>query len=796
MANINSDDPYADKEKKADAGVSLVLVLHAVQRHPFALLGVILLAVSSIAGVWYFLPLPKKSAAIVFHISSQQQTLLVSASENRGDFSAYKQSQMALVKSRRTLNAALKEPEIRNLQMIRTANPDAISWLDKNLTVDTRNTTNNGEFMRVTIDGDSEEELLTLLNAVAKAYQTASYDHDNGARLQRQNELEKSHSKAKNELKQFQSGIDDIANALGSKDAVTLAILDTYRQDSLKIAVREHAILREKLEIAIMTFEARKVQERQTALMAVIGTVCASKLPQNGAISPVTILPEAIEVELKSDPVLKELELAIVKAQKILKDAENALADTNHPSILKYQAEVKAAEEKRDNYAKEARTRIEAFLKEKAVQAEQGRFAAMQSEIDNYKLLFDRSAANIQDLQKEIARVNKYKNDLDAIKSEIAQKEKITTQMWGEIEQMKIEGKITPRVTVSEEPFIVPGIEGNRRLKYALLTALGVFFLGFAGIVGWEFRRRRVTHVDEVSTRLGARLIGTIPPLNINTRDPAHNNAHAFLVEAIDTTRTMLMLGTPKGTKLRVLMVTSAVPGEGKTTLAGHLAISLSRAGFRTLLVDGDMHAPSAHSLFEIRPSPGLSELLRGEVDIAAAISSSPIPGLYVLPAGKWNMATRQMLVGNRWGLLKKELETQFDFVIVDSSPMLLVTDTILLAREADGVVLSVLLGVSQVARVAETVNRLHAVGVDLVGVIVNNVPSDVYERGYTARSKYPAMPNPVAIPEPRHAVAVNCETSRGTKVFTTGTGGKREGNPKDSADEAGPYAEEFSEEV
>jgi capsular exopolysaccharide synthesis family protein len=280
------------------------------------------------------------------------------------------------------------------------------------------------------------------------------------------------------------------------------------------------------------------------------------------------------------------------------------------------------------------------------------------------------------------------------------------------------------------------GLEGNRRLKYTLLGALGAFLLGFGALVVWEYRCRRVTRTEEVSTQMGMRLIGTIPPLVSDAAGQGSPDAHSPLVEAIDTTRIMLTHGSPDSSKLRVLMVTSAVSGEGKTTLSGHLAISLTRAGFRTLLIDGDMQAPSAHVLFDLPASPGLSELLRGESNLAAAVRPSPIPGLSILPAGQWNMSTRQSLVGDRWRKLKRELESKFDFVVLDTSPLLLVSDAMLLAREADGVVVSVLLGVSQIVRVAETVNRLQAIGAPLAGVVVNNVQSEVYQR-YMARSKY-----------------------------------------------------------
>ncbi|HUR52963.1 MAG TPA: CpsD/CapB family tyrosine-protein kinase, partial [Gemmataceae bacterium] len=192
--------------------------------------------------------------------------------------------------------------------------------------------------------------------------------------------------------------------------------------------------------------------------------------------------------------------------------------------------------------------------------------------------------------------------------------------------------------------------------------------------------------------------------------------------------------------------VTSAVSGEGKTTLSGHLAISLARAGFRVLLVDADMHAPTAHDLFDVPAAPGLSELLRGEVEVDGATSLTHIPGLSVLPVGRWTLATHRALVGDRWRCVKYALLSKYDYVVIDTSPLLLVSDTLLLAREADGVVISVLIGVSQTARVAETVGRLQRVGAGLAGVVVNNVRSDVRKNAYAYQSsKYAAIPAAVA---------------------------------------------------
>src|SRR6185503_9555346 len=116
-------------------------------------------------------------------------------------------------------------------------------------------------------------------------------------------------------------------------------------------------------------------------------------------------------------------------------------------------------------------------------------------------------------------------------------------------------------------------------------------------------------HTDDVTTSIGVRLLGTLPPSYPGANEPQAAAMSRVLIEAVDTARTMLLHGTPAGAQLRTLLVTSAVAREGKTTLSGHLAISLARAGFRTLLIDGDLQAPSAHRIYNLPEGSGLCEL-------------------------------------------------------------------------------------------------------------------------------------------------------------------------------------------
>ncbi|HEV3437697.1 MAG TPA: hypothetical protein VG122_10080 [Gemmata sp.] len=483
--------PTDAKTKSCDC-IDVRVVFHAVWRHPLAFLGLIFLASLPVAGVWYFSTPPKYSAAAVFHISSQPQLLLSSQLENRDDFTMYKQSQMALIKSRRVLNAALKEPEIRDLNMVRTAQPDRLTWQDNALTVETDS--NRFEFMRATIIGEDAEELLALLNAVVKAYLAVANERDNSVRNRRQEELEKSYIKVKEELRKLQNMIDEIARALGSRDGATLAFLDAFHRDSLRDAVRDHASLREELDLAESNLSAVKNALKRPAIMAVVGAVVAATLPQGGQLTPQVIPPATIEEELRRDTVLQEFELAVGRARKALKDIEAVLPpESNSPQILNVRATLKAAEGKRDKYYNEARAKVEALLKEKLSQNEEARVALMQAECDRLKARVDRAASKIHELQKEISKSNIYKIDLENLKSEIAQKEKVCSLLADEIERLKIEGKAPARVTVMEEPFIVGKVEENRRWPYALLASLTVFLVGFGGLVRWEYRNRRVT---------------------------------------------------------------------------------------------------------------------------------------------------------------------------------------------------------------------------------------------------------------------------------------------------------------
>jgi capsular exopolysaccharide synthesis family protein len=173
---------------------------------------------------------------------------------------------------------------------------------------------------------------------------------------------------------------------------------------------------------------------------------------------------------------------------------------------------------------------------------------------------------------------------------------------------------------------------------------------------------------------------------------------------------------------MRVLMVTSAESGEGKTTLASQLATSLAQAGRRTLLVDGDLRQPVLHQLLEAPQQPGLTEALLGEVPIEAALRPTAVDGLSFLPAGEWDAQVVKALAGEGLPKMLDQLREQFDLILIDSHPVLEATDALMIGQHVDAALLSLLREVSQVPHAQAAMQQLNNMGIRVLGAVVNGV--------------------------------------------------------------------------
>jgi capsular exopolysaccharide synthesis family protein len=222
--------------------------------------------------------------------------------------------------------------------------------------------------------------------------------------------------------------------------------------------------------------------------------------------------------------------------------------------------------------------------------------------------------------------------------------------------------------------------------------------------------------------------------------------------ESFRATVASILWARNDGTAPHVIVVTSALDGEGKTTVACNLAISLAEISKSVLLIDGDFRRPRIHSIFDAPNEVGFSDLLNGsltdDASIAAAIRKTPAPHLSVLPSGRCPKSVFSLIYSERTGQVLERLRGQYDYVIVDAPPCLQFADSRLLARHADGAVLVVRANHAEKKTAMAAAQRLISDGAHVLGTILNDwdpATSGAGRYGYKYNSKYNSKYNPTA---------------------------------------------------
>ena len=325
--------------------------------------------------------------------------------------------------------------------------------------------------------------------------------------------------------------------------------------------------------------------------------------------------------------------------------------------------------------------------------------------------------------------------EMESIQDELKSSEDLARLIGGELEVLKVELGAPDRVRLLQEAKAPGALDSSRLVRTAGMAGGGTFGAILFLISFLEFRAQRISSLDDVEHKLGIKVVGTVPivPRSMNggqvrPESPRDQLWRHRLIESVDTTRIMLMHAA-RTESLRVVLVTSAVGGEGKTSLASHLATSLARSGLRTVLVDGDFRRPMVHRLYDQPSGPGFSELLRGEIDAADVIRPASLNNLWLIPAGKYDEFSLSVLAQPRARNVFAQLREQFDFVILDSAPLLPVADSLLLAQHVDAAVFSILRDVSQLPKIQSAYERIRSLGVPILGAVVSGTKVDMQYR-------------------------------------------------------------------
>lgn len=239
----------------------------------------------------------------------------------------------------------------------------------------------------------------------------------------------------------------------------------------------------------------------------------------------------------------------------------------------------------------------------------------------------------------------------------------------------------------------------------------------------------------EIRRRLGLPVIGHIPFFDSDEAaskiaasgaqpdvDPmviAHYQTNSIAAEAYRGVRTALYFNS-QGVGHQVIQVTSPNVSDGKSTLAANLAVSIAQSGKRTILIDGDCRKPKVHKFFNVSQETGLASVIAGTVDLDAAVKQSAVPNLSILPCGPRPVNPAELLTSPRFKELLDMIRSRYEFVIVDTPPLLVVTDPCVVAPRVDGVVLTIRVTKNGRPYAERAKEILASLGANVIGVVVN----------------------------------------------------------------------------
>lgn len=691
------------------------LALLKALRRRWLLAGTLGLLCAAIVGSAAFMLLPARYTAFALLQISSKPNPLVDRTNNRDEFTIVMKTTAARLKSRDVLMRTLNQDAVRHLHVIKR-HPDTLStltWMEESLKVDIQD---NSELLTVSLTGDEPGDLQVIVNNMVKSFMNITGNEEKGRRRERLDKAKLLYEGAKEKLAEKANAKENLLKSQGVKDPWAMMNLLTNLQSEQRQAQADGARYRFDLE--------RK--SRQLANLQATKKAIEKQGPPDITVREL----------LDYDPSLRR---EIDTAERHEKLIERMIKEGHPPtdaSLRHAQAEFEKVKKKIDERAAQAKKELLHKVRVKQDLDIDLQIANLQTEVVPLEKFVAETRERSETLLKELERTNVSTRKYDALDGEISQEQKNVDRLFDVVKNAQMEDEAEARITPIGEAEL-QNRDSRKRLAMLAMAPLGTFLGVLFCIAMWDYSARRIHDPDEVVASLSMRVVGAVPELPDPKRQRQNADPIAAellrhnLIESIDAIRTLLLRDA--GTEnLRVVMVTSAVNSEGKTTLASNLAMSLARAGRKTLLMDCDLRRPAAHQLFEMPLQPGFSEVVLSEVELPDAVRvTAADPNLHLLPAGLWDRNVLQELAKVGISSVFEKLREEFDFIIIDSHPVLGATDSLLIGQHVDAVLVSLMRDVSQMHNVHAATQQLNSLGIRVLGAVVSGMPIKTPARAY-----------------------------------------------------------------
>lgn len=255
--------------------------------------------------------------------------------------------------------------------------------------------------------------------------------------------------------------------------------------------------------------------------------------------------------------------------------------------------------------------------------------------------------------------------------------------------------------------------------------AMGLLF-GLSVLGLFAFLDDKIASVVEVHQAFDEEVIAQIPREGIDgDLDPVNAEMkHPMFAEACKNLRSSLVYMSFDDKRPKTILITSSIPEEGKSTISANFAVALASAGSRTLLVDGDLRKGRLHDFFEKSATPGLAEVLRGQVSVGDAVTTTTNELLFFLPRGRFAFDASELFLRPCTDTFLRQIYDDYDYIVIDSAPVLAREDTASLAPKIDATLFVIRAGVASIRRSRSALDTLHKRNANILGIVFNAASS------------------------------------------------------------------------
>lgn len=607
----------------------------------------------------------------------------------------YLQTQAELIRSSELLGRVARLPEIVSMETLR-GSPSIVGELQARVSA---NVSARSDVIIISARSTSRQDASAIANSVASVYQ--SYVNDRRRKT------------ASDVLRlltdQKRATESELAKLMAEKIAFVqrTGIASGLDRGSPTLArVQELSAEKNKLELQLKASEAALSSAKGAAADPARARFLIDNLMSRGGGSLLTQIRGEIRV--------RQRELLAMSSSYLPGFPELERINT----LLKQLQEELAAEDKR---------MLEAYI------------ATLELDYQTLKFRYDEVSKLAAEAMADFRQYNEESVKLQTIESQIRRLEGEVTGLDAQIRGLDLtqDADFAANITIMERaPEGGPADPVSPKYAVTLASALVAgLLLGAATAFLRDWMDQRLRSAEEIKQVLGVPVLGAIPHI-LRARTPTERGQVVYLepmsdvAESYRTVRTAVYFGVPAGS-VKTLLITSPQPGDGKTTLASNLAIAMAQAGNRVMLLDADFRKPMLHKVFEITRGIGVSNVLAGDKTLDEAVHATPIEGLSVMACGPIPSNPSEILNSQSFHELVEQLKQQHDIVVIDSPPILPVTDARILAASCDLTLMALRAEKSTRKTAVYARDVLLSVGAHLLGVVVNDVPRRHSSYGY-----------------------------------------------------------------